>query len=92
MLIALKLRSTGEAGKVPMALIRAGAEPLRIVDVARLQRIPQPVRGRPNEPAHVVHTVATLAEVRGEDRVSLAARLHANAAAALRLRSCVGFS
>ena len=27
---------------------------------------PQPVRGRPNEPAHVLHTVATLAEVRGE--------------------------
>jgi TatD DNase family protein len=46
---------------------------------------PQPVRGRPNEPAHVVHTVATLAEVRGEDRVSLTARLHANAAAAFGL-------
>ena len=28
---------------------------------------PQPVRGRRNEPAHVVHTIAALAEVRGED-------------------------
>jgi TatD DNase family protein len=46
---------------------------------------PQPVRGRPNEPAHVVHTVATLAEVRGEDRTALTARLHANAAAAFGL-------
>ena len=28
---------------------------------------PQPVRGRPNEPAYVVHTLAALAEARGED-------------------------
>src|SRR5262249_11136531 len=28
---------------------------------------PQPVRGKPNEPAYVVHTVASLAETRGED-------------------------
>jgi len=42
---------------------------------------PQPVRGRPNEPAHVVHTVATLAEVRREDAHALAARIDANAAA-----------
>ena len=34
---------------------------------------PQPVRGRPNEPAHVVHTVAALAEARGEDAGELAA-------------------
>ena len=46
---------------------------------------PQPVRGRPNEPAHVVHTVAALAEARGEDASSLAARIDANAAAAFRL-------
>ena len=31
---------------------------------------PQPVRGRRNEPAHVVHTIAALAEVRGEERPS----------------------
>jgi TatD DNase family protein len=47
---------------------------------------PQPVRGRTNEPANVVHTVATLADVRGEDPDELAARLDANATAAFALR------
>jgi TatD DNase family protein len=46
---------------------------------------PQPVRGRPNEPAHVVHTLDVLAAARDEDRDELATRLHANAAAAFRL-------
>jgi TatD DNase family protein len=46
---------------------------------------PQPRRGRPNEPANVVHTVAALAEARGEDPAELAARLDANAAAAFSL-------
>ena len=46
---------------------------------------PQPVRGRTNEPAHVVHTVAALAEVRGEHPEELAARLDANATAAFAL-------
>jgi len=43
---------------------------------------PQPVRGKPNEPANVVHTIRRLAESRGEDEAELAARTHANAAAA----------
>ncbi len=46
---------------------------------------PQPVRGRRNEPAHVVHTVAALAEARGEDAADLAARTHSNAATAFGL-------
>jgi TatD DNase family protein len=46
---------------------------------------PQPVRGRPNEPAHVVHTIRVLAEARGDDASELAARTHANAAAAFEL-------
>jgi TatD DNase family protein len=46
---------------------------------------PQPRRGRPNEPANVVHTVATLAETRGEDPAELAAQLDANATAAFDL-------
>jgi TatD DNase family protein len=46
---------------------------------------PQPVRGRPNEPAHVVYTVAAIAHARGEDRDELAARIDANAATAFRL-------
>ena len=46
---------------------------------------PQPVRGRANEPAHVVHTIAALAGVRGEEQADLAAATHANAAVAFRL-------
>jgi len=46
---------------------------------------PQPRRGRPNEPANVVHTVAALADARGEDATELAARLDANASAAFGL-------
>jgi len=46
---------------------------------------PQPRRGRPNEPANIVHTVATLAEARGEDPADLARRLDENAARAFSL-------
>ncbi len=46
---------------------------------------PQPVRGRRNEPAHVVHTIAALAAVRGEEQAELASAIHANAATAFRL-------
>jgi TatD DNase family protein len=46
---------------------------------------PQPRRGRPNEPANVVYTVAALAEARGEDADQLASRLDANATAAFSL-------
>jgi TatD DNase family protein len=46
---------------------------------------PEPLRGRPNEPANVVHTVSALAEVRGEDAAELAARIDSNATAAFRL-------
>jgi TatD DNase family protein len=40
---------------------------------------PQPVRGRRNEPAFVVHTYAALAEARGIDVEALAAQIDANA-------------
>jgi TatD DNase family protein len=46
---------------------------------------PQPRRGRPNEPANVVHTVAALAELRGEEPATTAALTHANASAAFGL-------
>jgi TatD DNase family protein len=46
---------------------------------------PQPVRGEINEPAYVVHTVAALAEARGEDADALAAQIDANASAAFGL-------
>jgi len=46
---------------------------------------PQPVRGQTNEPANVVYTLATLAEVRGVDPAELAAQIDANATAAFNL-------
>ena len=46
---------------------------------------PQPVRGRENEPANVVHTLAALAEVRGEDPRTLEAQIDSNATAAFGL-------
>ena len=46
---------------------------------------PQPVRGRPNEPANVVHTLAVLAEAREIDRAELEAQIDANATAAFHL-------
>ena len=46
---------------------------------------PQPVRGRRNEPAYVVHTLAALAELRGESPDELAARIDANASVAFGL-------
>jgi TatD DNase family protein len=47
---------------------------------------PQPRRGRPNEPANVVHTIATLAAARQEDVDALAARIDVNADAAFALQ------
>ncbi len=46
---------------------------------------PQAVRGRRNEPAYVLHTLATLADVRGEDAEALGAQIDANANAAFAL-------
>ena len=46
---------------------------------------PQPVRGRSNEPANVVHTVAALAAARGDDAADLARQIDANATAAFSL-------
>jgi TatD DNase family protein len=40
---------------------------------------PVPRRGKPNEPANVVHTVAALAHARNADRDELAAQIEANA-------------
>jgi TatD DNase family protein len=46
---------------------------------------PQPRRGRPNEPANVVHTVAALADARGEAPEELAAQIDENASRAFGL-------
>jgi TatD DNase family protein len=42
---------------------------------------PQPVRGKRNEPSHVVHTLAALAQARGEEPGDLARQIEANATA-----------
>jgi TatD DNase family protein len=47
---------------------------------------PQPRRGRPNEPANVVHTIAALAAARGEDAAALARQIDRNAGEAFSLR------
>jgi TatD DNase family protein len=46
---------------------------------------PQPVRGKRNEPAYVVHTVTALADLRGESADELAQLIDANATAAFGL-------
>ena len=46
---------------------------------------PQPVRGKPNEPANVVHTIAALADARDEDATELGERIAANATRAFSL-------
>ena len=51
---------------------------------------PQPLRGRRNEPAHVVHTLAVLARERGEDVAGLAATIDENARVAFGSRDLVG--
>jgi len=40
---------------------------------------PEPLRGRRNEPAHVIHTAACLALARGESLATFAAATTANA-------------
>jgi TatD DNase family protein len=46
---------------------------------------PQPVRGRPNEPMNVGHTLVVLAEARAEEPAALEAQIDANATAAFGL-------
>ena len=46
---------------------------------------PQPVRGRPNEPANVVHVVSRLADVRGEPTEVMAEQIDRNATRAFAL-------
>jgi TatD DNase family protein len=46
---------------------------------------PQPLRGRPNEPANVLHTLAVLADARGAEPRELGCRIDENATAAFGL-------
>jgi TatD DNase family protein len=72
------------AGDLRRAAVAVPADRL-LVETDSPYLAPQPVRGRRNEPAYLVHTVAALAEVRAEAPEPLAGRLHANAAAAFAL-------
>ena len=46
---------------------------------------PQPIRGRPNEPANIVHTLGVLAAARGEELAALATQIDRNATVAFGL-------
>jgi TatD DNase family protein len=67
----------GGAGRVPPDRILAETDSPYLA--------PQPRRGRPNEPANVVHTLAVLAAARGEAEDELAAQIDANATVAFGL-------
>jgi TatD DNase family protein len=71
------------------ALLRDAAAAIRgdriLVETDSPYLAPQAVRGEPNEPANVVHTLRVLADARGETFDELAAAIHANAAIAFGL-------
>ena len=72
------------AANLRVAAMQVPAERL-LVETDSPYLAPQPRRGRPNEPANVVHAVAALAAARGQDAGELGARIDANAAAAFSL-------
>ena len=73
-----------KAGDLREAATRVPADRL-LVETDCPYLSPQPVRGTTNEPAHVVHTVAALAAIRGEDASELTRQIDANAAAVFSL-------
>lgn len=73
-----------KAGELRAAAARVPADRI-LAETDSPYLAPQPVRGRRNEPAHVVHTVRTLAEARGDLADDLARTIVANARAAFGL-------
>jgi TatD DNase family protein len=73
-----------KAGELRWAAERVPAERL-LAETDSPYLSPQAVRGRRNEPAHVVHTLAALAEARREDPAALEAQIEENAARAFGL-------
>jgi TatD DNase family protein len=69
-----------KAAELRWAAARAAAERL-LVETDSPFLAPQPLRGRRNEPAHVVHTLAALVEARGDDPAALERTIDANATA-----------
>ncbi len=74
-----------KAGDLRWAAARVPAD-LLLAETDSPYLAPQPVRGRPNEPAHVMHTLAALAEARGEEPGALEAQIEANAERLFALR------
>ena len=68
-----------KAPELRWALARVPAERL-LLETDCPYLAPQAVRGKRNEPAYVVHTLAVAAEARGEDVAALEAQVEANAA------------
>ncbi len=73
-----------KAGELRTAAARVPAERL-LAETDSPYLAPQQVRGQSNEPAHVVHTLAALAEARGEEPDALERTIDANADMAFRL-------
>jgi TatD DNase family protein len=73
-----------KAGDLREAATRVPAERL-LTETDSPYLAPQSVRGKRNEPAHVVYTVAALAEVRGEAREELERQIDENATRAFGL-------
>jgi TatD DNase family protein len=62
------------------AAARAVPDELILVETDSPYLAPQPVRGKPNEPANVTHTARFLAELRGVEYEQLERTVDANAA------------
>jgi TatD DNase family protein len=73
-----------KAGELRTAAARVPAERL-LAETDSPYLAPQQLRGRRNEPAHVVHTLAALAEARSEKPDELERTIDANAEIAFRL-------
>ena len=68
-----------KAGDLRVAATQVPAERI-LAETDSPYLAPQPVRGKTNEPAYVMHTLAVLAAARGEDEAELEARIEHNAA------------
>jgi len=72
------------AAELRAAAARVSADRI-LVETDTPYLAPQPVRGRPNEPMNVGHTLVVLAEARAEEPAALEAQIDANATAAFGL-------
>jgi TatD DNase family protein len=73
-----------KAGGLRVAAAKVPADRI-LVETDSPYLAPQPLRGRPNEPANVVHTLVAVAAARAEEPQELGARIEANARVAFGL-------